>query len=195
MNKKRAVKLKLTILAAILILLSASVTYAEEESGKYVPTRKGAAVTAGMSYDPNSDFDFYMLSGFYLFDYDRVWKHRAPENLRFKVEGTAGVARDYKTRFVTSVNMFALHYLDFLKTGKLKPYVEGGIGIIYTDFQVSGQGSRINFNPQIGLGTEIEAGSHETFFFAVRFHHLSNANLKDENRGVNSVMCMFGCYF
>lgn len=194
-KRKIRIHFKTILTVVILMLVLPSITCAGEDNGEYIPTRKGIALTFGRSYNPRDGIDFFLLSGFYLFDYDRVWKHKAPESLRFKVEGTAGIADYNKTRLVTSANIFALYYLDFFKTEKVKPYVEAGIGIIYTDFQVRGQGSRVNFNPQMGLGAEFETRSDETFFFAVRVHHLSNANLCDENRGVNSVMCMFGFYF
>ena len=89
----------------------------------------------------------------------------------------------------------ALYYLDFFSSDRLMPYLEGGIGVVYTDFQVKGQGSRINFNPQIGLGTEFEVDSGPPFFGAVRLSHISNAGLHDDNRGVNSVILMIGRYF
>jgi hypothetical protein len=36
-------------------------------------------------------------------------------------------------------------YLEVISSDRLVPYLEGGIGVFYTDFQVEGQGSRINF--------------------------------------------------
>ena len=158
---------------------------AEENNGDYLPTRYGMALTAGRTYDPTNNIDFYMMSGFVLYDYERVWKHKAPDPLRFKVEGSIGTAHDHKTRLVSSINMFALYYLDFFKNENIKPYVEAGIGLIYTDFQVKGQGLRINFNPQLGLGTELKTGLDETCFISVRLHHISNGGLNHENRGIN----------
>ena len=80
-------------------------------------------------------------------------------------------------------------------TLRLRPYLEGGIGVIYTDFQVEGQGSRFNFNPQIGIGTEFKTDSGPPFFATIRLSHISNAGLNDENRGVNSFLLMIGRFF
>lgn len=186
---------RVTILAVVIFLAASSILYAEEQSGEYSPARSGIAFTAGRSYDPTGDIDFYMVSGFILYDYDRIWRHSAPENLRFKIEGSAGFAHDKKKSLAASANMFALYYLNVLKTGRITPYIEGGIGVIYTNFQVKGQGLRLNFNPQIGLGAEIRTGSEDTLFFTLRGHHISNGGLNDDNRGINSVMCMFGYFF
>jgi lipid A 3-O-deacylase len=86
-------------------------------------------------------------------------------------------------------------WLEFISSPRLNPYVEGGIGVIYTDFQVEGQGLRFNFHPQIGIGTEFQLNSGEPFFTAIRLSHISNAGLDHENRGVNSVVFMVGRFF
>jgi lipid A 3-O-deacylase len=194
MKGKLQVYFQTALLILLLIMISSRIS-AGENNTDYVPTQNGISLSLGSAYSVPGTIDFYMVSGFVLFDYDKIWNHKAPENLRFKIEGTLGAAHDNSTHLVTSVNIFALHYLDILSSQGFKPYVEGGIGIIYTDFQVRGQGLRINFNPQIGLGAEITNGSDDTIFIALRLHHLSNANLDDDNRGVNSVMGMIGFYF
>jgi opacity protein-like surface antigen len=96
---------------------------------------------------------------------------------------------------MASVGMMAVYYLDFFSNARLMPYLEGGIGVVYTDFQVEGQGSRFNFNPQIGIGTEFKLKSGPPFFTALRLSHISNAGLADENRGVNSVVWIVGRFF
>ena len=127
---------------------------------------------------------------------------RAPEQLRFKVEGNAGTAIAPEIRAMISIEMLALYYLDFLSGLTLTPYVEGGIGLIYTDFQVrdpdppyESQGSRFNFNPVVGIGLEFKPDTGAPFFGTVRLSHISNGGLHDENRGVNSVVLMVGRFF
>jgi hypothetical protein len=160
-----------------------------------IPTRYGMAGICGKTFDPVGDIYYLQLAGLVMWDYDRVWRHWAPEALRFKVEGTAGLTTSPKTRGMVSVGMLAVYYLDFISRHRWDPYIEGGIGVIFTDFQVDGQGSRFNFNPQIGIGTEIQLGSGLPFFGAVRLSHISNAGLHDDNRGVNSVVIMIGRFF
>ena len=168
---------------------------AENISSDEIPTRYGMAGVFGKTFDPVSDMNYLQLAGFVMWDYDRVWRHWAPELLRFKVEGSVGSTISPDRRAIVSIGMLAVYYLDFISTPRLRPYSEGGIGVVYTDFQVKGQGSRFNFNPQIGIGTEFSADSGPPYFGAVRLSHISNAGLHEDNRGVNSVIFLIGRFF
>ena len=77
----------------------------------------------------------------------------------------------------------------------VKEFPFRGIGVIYTDFQVEGQGSRINFNPQFGIGAEFNLDSGGPFFSAIRLSHISNGGLHSDNRGVNSIVLVIGRFF
>ncbi len=167
----------------------------EDNHDSDIPTRYGLAAVLGKTFDPVNDIYFTQITGFIMWDYDKVWRHWAPDPLRFKVEGTAGLTESPNTRAMVSVGMMALYYLEFIASDRQVPYLEGGIGVVYTDFQVDGQGSRINFNPQIGIGMEFERDSGPPVFGAVRLSHISNAGLHDDNRGVNSVILMVGRFF
>ncbi|MDT8379890.1 MAG: acyloxyacyl hydrolase [Desulfotignum sp.] len=98
-------------------------------------------------------------------------------------------------RMMASVNIFAMLYLAGDGNGRVRPYVEAGIGGIYTDYRVSGQDYRFNFNPQAGVGMELDMGGAHPCFTSVRVHHLSNGGIGASNRGQNSVVCLFGRYF
>lgn len=167
----------------------------EEKIAEGLHDRYGLSIAGGNTYSPENDITFALLSGFILFDYEKVWHHKAPEPLRFKVEFNAGVTTRPEARAIISSGILALYYLRSLTTNVLRPYIEGGIGIIYTDFQVKGQGLRFNFNPQMGIGTELKTSSNVTLFSVLRLHHISNAGLHHENRGTNSVVLMLGRYF
>jgi hypothetical protein len=156
------------------------------------PTRAGVAASCGASYKPLG-VDFCLLTGILLYDYDRVWPHAAPESLRFRVEYSLGAIVEPQTRLMTSANMIAQFYYPGTSAGGVRPYLGGGIGIIYTDFKVEGQGLRFNFNPLITAG--VEFGPDPAWFTEARLHHVSNGGLDDENVGVNSVQFMLGRYF
>ena len=177
------------------ILLPTGRSLAEEAGKDDINDRYGIGIVLGNTYDPTNNIRFYMLSGSVLYDYEKVWHHEAPDPLRFKVEYNIGIARDDKTRFMTSLNMFALYYLDLFDDDDIKPYVEGGIGVIYTDFRVNGQGLKLNFNPQMGIGAEFKTESRDTYFLSFRLHHISNGGIDKDNRGVNSVLLMLGRFF
>ncbi|BCR03202.1 hypothetical protein DESUT3_02710 [Desulfuromonas versatilis] len=160
-----------------------------------VATRYGLGGTLGVVYDPGADIEFVQLNGFALFDYDAIWPHRAPEPLRFKLEGNLGATTSPRTRALVSANMLALYFLDGFRGATFRPYAEAGIGLIYSDFRVKGQGLRVNFNPQAGLGAELDWGSGPPGYVAVRLHHVSNGGLHEDNRGLNSVLLQFGWFF
>jgi hypothetical protein len=175
--------------------LPCQLTMAQNTELQNLPTRYGVALTGGNTYDPENNITFVLLSGFVLFDYERVWRHKAPDPLRFKVEFNAGVTTRPDTRAIISSGIFALYYMKGFSTENLKPYVEGGIGVIYTDFQLQDQGLRFNFNPQMGIGAEFTTASNITFLSSLRLHHISNGGLHHDNRGINSVVLMVGRYF
>jgi hypothetical protein len=159
------------------------------------PDRIGVGLTWGHSYDPSPTFGFAQLTGVLRYDYDRVWPHRAPEPLFFKLEGSLGLA-SYRgdERLLASVNMLAQYYLAPGKD-RLRPYLEAGIGLIYSDFQGEAQGLRLNFNPQAGLGCDYQGQGGTTYFTNFRLHHLSNGGLNHDNRGTNSILLQVGRYF
>lgn len=169
----------------------------ELQAGEYLPAVNGMSLNLGYAYDPSDDIWFSQISIFRLYDYDSIWPHNAPESLRFKIEGSLGGARldNSDIRMTASVNIFALFYLPCGGNNRIRPYAEAGIGGIYTDYRVDGQDYRFNFNPQAGIGMEIEMGQGINCFGALRIHHLSNGAIGSVNRGQNSLICLFGRYF
>lgn len=166
-----------------------------EDDANKISDRFGLTTTIGYNYDPSEDIVFALISGFALYDYDKIWPHSAPKALRFKVEAGIGATLKNEKGLMASAGIFALYYLDRFAGRILRPYVEGGIGGIYTQWRVEGQGSRINLNPQLGIGTELCIGSEQALFAAVRLHHISNAGLGDDNRGINSIVFQLGRFF
>lgn len=171
------------------------VVFGGEGPPEDILTRYGMALNLGKTFDPVKNIRFVQLTGFAMWDYDKVWHHWAPEPLRFKVEATAGVTTSPKIRTMASVGMLALYYLDFFPGSHFLPFAEGGIGVIYTDFRVKGQGLRFNFNPQIGIGTEYQNDRGPSYFATLRLSHISNGGLDHKNRGVNSLVLMLGRFF
>lgn len=185
----------LLLLITCFAVLSGQKSLSAEETVVNVPTRFGMTVTGGNSYDPNGKISFLQVSGFALFDHERIFPHKAPDALRFKVEGGLGSLTGPKRRFMASVHIFSLYYIDALSTTTFKPYVEGGIGGVYMDYRWKGQGTRLNFNPQFGIGAEINTASPNPLFLSLRAYHVSNAGLNKHNRGLNSVTLSIGRFF
>ena len=184
-----------TLISYLLISIFPQILLAGEDRIDDIPNRYGLGVTVGNNYDPAGNIGFALLSGVALFDYDKIWHHAAPAALRFKVEASFGSTWTKEKEFMASAGIFALYFLDKFSGHGCRPYLEGGIGGIYTEWKVEGQGSHLNFNPQMGIGTEFFVGSGPPFYTAIRLHHISNAGLRDDNRGVNSIVLVLGRFF
>ncbi len=180
-------------LVLVFFVVTAAGACAEDLERAHGPDRYGFSVMYGNTYTPRNDIGLALASAFGLFDYGKVWHHPAPEALRFKLECAVGSATGSESGMVASAGILALYYLDRFAKGAFRPYVEAGIGGIYTEFRVKGQGLYFNFNPQAGIGTEIRSGS-TTYLAAIRLHHISNGGLDHENRGINSVMFVIGIF-
>jgi len=156
-----------------------------------VPHETALGLYTGKSYDW-TDMYFFLASFQALFEHGAIWPFPSPEGLKIRFEGNVGTAvgTDFPgARLVTSGNFLAVYEFGAPQTARLVPYVEAGAGVIYTDFQREGQGSRVNFNPVAGIGLRTKKT-----FITLRAHHVSNAGLNDENRGINSVVLGFGVY-
>jgi hypothetical protein len=159
------------------------------------PDQYGMSAEYGYTYAPQRNLSFLLARVFAIYDYGTVWHQDRPKALRFKVEAAAGSTLTPDNDFMASVNMLALYYPGMFATKSLRPYFEGGIGVIYTEFRVKGQGLHYNFNPLLGIGCELPQENGKNPFAAIRLHHLSNAEFYNENRGVNSVELQIGRYF
>jgi len=157
-------------------------------------TRYGGGLLIGQAYDPES-IGLLILQGIALLDYDRIAWHPAPDPLRLKLEANFGLTLDGRKRGLAALNLLALYYLDGWRQGGWTPYGEAGIGLIYSDFRVEGQGLRFNFNPQLGLGAELQLDHNRVLQLALRLHHVSNGETYRENRGINSALLMLGALF
>ncbi len=189
--------MKMALIVVLILAASALVARAGSspvESGGHSP-RWGLGLGYGLGYDPGDAEDFVLVTGFMLFDYEDVWLHAAPEPLRFKVEAGLGGTTGDSSRLTASIGGLALYYLDGLGGSLFRPYGEAGVGVIYTEHKVAGQGTRLNFNPQIGIGVEFPGHDQSRIWASLRLHHLSNAGLHKDNRGVNSLLLMVGWYF
>jgi len=190
----RAVRIIFCFFCGLLIGLPAFAQATEADAAEYVATRYGVALLVGNAYDPDT-IGLVLVQGQILVDYERIFRHAAPDALRLKLEINVGLTSDDRQRGLLSLNMLALRYLEGFRSGRWTPYIEGGIGLIYTDFQVEGQGLRVNFNPQLGAGVEYSLPDRGSMTLGLRLHHISNGNTYEGNRGINSALIMIGYLF
>jgi lipid A 3-O-deacylase len=159
------------------------------------PDRKGVSLELGSSYDPNFNISSILATVSALYDHGRLWDGVRSHTTWFKLEAVAGSMVRPEARVLASINMLALYYPDFIAISGFRPYLEAGIGGIYTDYRVERQGLRLNFNPQLGAGAELRQENGSLNFVGLRLHHISNGGLHEDNRGVNSLLLQLGRFF
>ena len=163
---------------------------------KPLPDQYGMSLEYGYTYDPQVNINFLLARAFAIYDYGTVWHAERSEAVRFKVEAAAGSTVTPDADLILSVNMLAMYYPGKLHGPLFRPYLEGGIGAIYTEFRVKNQGLHFNFNPLLGVGCELPQKDGKNPFAAIRMHHISNGGIYyNKNRGVNSVQLQIGRYF
>lgn len=70
-------------------------------------------------------------------------------------------------------------------SARIAPYFEGGLGMVYTTQHTHEQGTQFNFLTQAGLGLQFFLTDHWALTGGYRFRHLSNADIDDENQGID----------
>ncbi|MBA4391902.1 MAG: hypothetical protein C0399_13340 [Syntrophus sp. (in: bacteria)] len=98
------------LIASFIVLaltgLCAGSAYADGSlSSSQPPDRYGMGLVTGNTYDPKNDITFVQVSWFALFDHEKVWRHKAPEALRFKIEGNMGTTTRPDKRLIISANI------------------------------------------------------------------------------------------
>jgi len=155
------------------------------------PHQTAISVYGGTSYDWAHTY-FEMVSFQRLYQYDSLVPHKSPEGLKVRFEADIGTAESTEfsgSRVIVSGNFLVVYEFDKPAKNKIVPYIEGGTGLIYTDFRRNDQDLRFLFNPVMGAG--LRMGSQFLYF---RLHHISNSNLDKSNRGLNSVVFGIGTY-
>ena len=84
--------------------------------------------------------------------------------------------------------------LHFFVIRSTKPYIEGGGGPLWTNFdgRIREQGSDFNFLVWGGAGVSYDLTSHWAINAGVRFSHISNSGLDTPNSGLNYLLPFAG---
>lgn len=80
----------------------------------------------------------------------------------------------------------------FPLTEKIKPYVKGGLGVLYMSYHADEQGSQYNFLPQAGLGLHFFLEDKLALTVEYRYRHLSNASFDEPNSGIDANLYLTG---
>ena len=98
------------------------------------------------------------------------------------------ISPDYNAELGVSL---LLRYSDNI-TARIAPFIEGGVGMVYTTQHTHEQGTQYNFLSQIGAGLQCFLNEKFALTGSYRFRHLSNAGISDDNSGINHHFFLVG---
>jgi lipid A 3-O-deacylase len=75
---------------------------------------------------------------------------------------------------------------------RVYPYIEGGLGLLYTDLRGYHLGGHFSFMENVGVGATYFLNNHLALNVGWRFRHISNANLYADNAGLESGIFLAG---
>jgi len=83
---------------------------------------------------------------------------------------------------------------NFLGFGRWLPFWDLGLGMLWTNLapRIPEQSTPFNFVLESGPGVQYFATERVALTLGVRFHHISNAQTGDRNKGLNSTLGYLG---
>ena len=111
----------------------------------------------------------------------------AGNRIRIGLEATGSIIHgdhhDLDGEFAFSPLIFDYRYD---RGGRFVPFIEGGEGIVLTTLRNLDIGGPFEFSSQAGGGFHVFWDGQDAITFAFRIRHISNAGIKQENRGLNT---------
>jgi opacity protein-like surface antigen len=186
------------VVATLLALMLAAAPARADDDPLY--REWGFRVSGG--YSPSNHVQYYALQpyvGFRLWHAADDWFEAHDIAARWIVEPWVALVHDDKGPFKTTSfeigvsPLFAR--LTFFKDALFRPYVEAGLGILYTDLRGQDLGTRVQFSSQGGAGLEYMLRPDLSLTLSGRFRHISNAGMGSSNPGFNTLYGMLGVTF
>ena len=83
--------------------------------------------------------------------------------------------------------------VNFVHYRHIEPFLTSGGGFLYFNHRMFGTTQQFNFTAQLGGGLQLFTPSRRTALdLGYKYHHISNANLADQNPGLDSHMLFVG---
>ena len=83
--------------------------------------------------------------------------------------------------------------VNFVHYRHVEPFLTSGGGFLYFNHRMFGTTQQFNFTAQLGAGVQLFTSSHHTAIdLGYKYHHISNANLGNQNPGLDSHMLFVG---
>jgi hypothetical protein len=158
-------------------------------------------VRAGGGIDPSNEIQYYALHpyvGLALWEPATRWFEQYKIHPVWMIEPWVAFVNDDKGPHTTESFELGVSPL-FLRfvfgDWAVRPFLEGGEGIVYTDLRKQDLGTRVQFTSQFGGGLEWEIRPGMAIGIQARFRHMSNAGMASSNPGINTVYGLAGVTF
>jgi hypothetical protein len=112
--------------------------------------------------------------------------------LQWKFEAELGLLTTENNKGLAGGCPVGLRYNFTRGNGRLVPYAETTLGIIYLDVHKDVQGTRFNFIETASLGAQYFISERVSLDAQARYMHISNAGLHEPNRGQNLMFGLVG---
>jgi hypothetical protein len=192
---------RLVALASLAVLLVISPAHAAEDGDDPLFRVREWSVRVAGGVDPTNIIQYYGLHGAVGF---RLWstadRWLAARNItgRWIIEPWAAYLDDShgkRQEKAWELGVSPLFAKLTFTDATVRPFVEGGLGILYSDLRKQGMGTQMQFTSQVGAGIEYQVRSDLSLTFAARFRHMSNAGIHGGNPGLNLLYGLVGVTF
>lgn len=106
-----------------------------------------------------------------------------------------GVWTDQEGPNAGGINGALLLRWHFLARDTWSLYAEAGAGLAWFTDDIPAGGTKFNFTPQAAVGVTFDIGDQNRAYVAVGWHHISNAQIFNENPGQDSAILHVGVSF
>lgn len=185
---------KCVICGIFAVSLSSGCSFAED---KKAGSFQGIEVLGGWgqaSLKTKQDYHFIPL--FVDFDFDlkkinRDLKQNYPGLLQFQIEPAFSYVLQ-PNKNIEASTVFMLKAGVFPETWRFQPYIKAGIGGIFTSQHIPEQSTQLNFCEHLGGGAHYFFDASNALSVEVRYRHLSNADIKEPNKGISGYLTLVG---
>ncbi len=152
-------------------------------------------VMSGYLFAPLKDKQDYKVVPFCVslnFNYRSLFKNaeKIKGDVIFSLEPFINTVYSPDANIEAGMNLLVRYV--FPSKSKLRFYIKGGFGAVYMTQHTKEQSTQYNFLSQVGPGVSYFLNKHTSIDFEYRFRHLSNADIKEPNAGINANVFLCG---
>ena len=131
--------------------------------------------------------------------YERLIYSSGPFAVRWVFEVTSALVGDPRTGDGHRVYSYGIGgspvgaQVNFVHFHRFEPFLTSGGGFLYFNHRMFGTSQQFNFTAQLGGGVQLFSSNRRTALdIGYKYHHISNANLGNQNPGMDSHMLFIG---